>query len=371
MPNTIGPLQVLRGHRIVVEGTLDLLVAAGHQGKILPFDRVVGLRPEALQPNQVPELAAVVPTSDEYYLRRGLRAVAAFNAFFALIIAALALIFVTHDPTFRDWLQLLRLIVLAVAIFGVPMFLMRAALRRAVTLRLAGGGAVEHAGGQGASAGGYGTPLSAFALPKADDLLMKHFPATRALLLAISGVELLSLLGARATIIEHAAKLNERIWAGELWRLLTAVFIHANFTHFLLNTACVLVLGRALERTQGSRRTLLLFTLGGLGGTLASLAFTPAASVGASGAVFAMIAAVLVDGARARLARPGADWAPFVVVCLCFACVAGIAALLVPKLDAPAHAGGLIAGLLSGLLMPRRGSKESSPFVQSGERASP
>ena len=348
-----------------------MLVSAGHRGKIMPFDRVVGLRPEALRPDQVPELVPVVPSANEYYLRRGVRAITAFNVFFGLIIIAVGLLLFNQGTAFDGWLMLVRLILWAGVICGLPMVLMRAALRRAAALRARGEVLTDElARAYGASAGGYGTPLSAFAWPKADDLLMRHFPTTRALLLAISVVELLSLLGARATIIEHAAKINASIWAGEVWRLFTALFAHAYFTHFLLNAACILVLGRSLERTQGSRRTLLLFALGGLGGTLASLAFTPAASVGASGAVFAMTAAVLVDGARARLARRGADWAPFVMIGLCVVCVAVLEALLIPRLDVPAHVGGLIAGLLSGLLLPRRAPKESSPRLQNQE-ASP
>lgn len=89
------------------------------------------------------------------------------------------------------------------------------------------------------------------------------------------------------------------------------------------------------------------------------------------GAVFAMIAAVLVDGARARLARHGADWAPFVVICLCLLGVAGLEALVLPRLDAPAHAGGLIVGLGCGRFLPRRAPKDSGPFLQSAGPASP
>lgn len=351
MPS-IGPLQVLRGHRIIVEGTLETLVSAGHHGKILPFDRVVGLRPEALRPDQVPELVPVVPSADEHYLRRGLRAVTAFNLFLGLVIGALALINLSQDVPLRAWFGLLRLVALAVAVFGVPMYLMRTALRRAVAAR-ATGERTEPAPDPIAAAGGYGRPLSAFAWLKPDELRMKRFPATRALLLALSAVELLSLLGARATVIEHGAKVNASIWAGEVWRLFSSVFVHANFTHFLLNALGILALGRALERSGGSRRTVLLFALGGLGGSLASLAFTSAPSVGASGAVFALVAAVLTDGARARLVRPGADWAPFVVSCLCLAGVAGLEVLLVPGLDAAAHAGGLCAGLGWALLRKR------------------
>lgn len=80
---------------------------------------------------------------------------------------------------------------------------------------------------------------------------------------------------------------------GELYRLLTAMFLHGSLGHVFFNVYALLIFGRAVEPVFGRVRFLVVYLLGGLTGSVLSLALggLAGASVGASGAVFAIFAA--------------------------------------------------------------------------------
>lgn len=95
-------------------------------------------------------------------------------------------------------------------------------------------------------------------------------------------------------IIEWGAKVNSLIVDGELWRLVTPIFIHASIVHFLFNAYALFVFGRTIESAYGALRFFLLFFFAGIGGTILSLWLNRSASVGASGAIFGLFAAEIV-----------------------------------------------------------------------------
>lgn len=86
---------------------------------------------------------------------------------------------------------------------------------------------------------------------------------------------------------------------GNEWvRLFTSMFLHAGWLHLAFNMYVLFLLGPPLERILGHWRFLLLFVMCGLGGAVASYAFSPlrTLSVGASGAIFGLMAAMIVVG---------------------------------------------------------------------------
>ncbi len=89
-------------------------------------------------------------------------------------------------------------------------------------------------------------------------------------------------------------KVNDAITSGEYYRLFTAMFLHLNLSHILLNGMALYFFGRDVETLFGSLRFAVIYVLGGLSGSLASFVFTDALSVGASGAIFAIFGAELV-----------------------------------------------------------------------------
>ncbi|WP_327036877.1 rhomboid family intramembrane serine protease [Microbacterium sp. CH12i] len=83
----------------------------------------------------------------------------------------------------------------------------------------------------------------------------------------------------------------------EPWRLLTAVFVHGSFIHLALNMLALWMLGQGLEPMLGRSRYLALYLISGLGGSVMVAVIAPTtATVGASGAIFGLMAALLIIG---------------------------------------------------------------------------
>jgi membrane associated rhomboid family serine protease len=92
------------------------------------------------------------------------------------------------------------------------------------------------------------------------------------------------------------AKINEFILKdGQVYRLLTSIFLHSGIAHLFFNGWALYVIGQDIEHLFGHVRFLLIYFLGGLTASVVSLVLNPAAwSVGASGALFAIFGAEMV-----------------------------------------------------------------------------
>jgi rhomboid protease GluP len=100
--------------------------------------------------------------------------------------------------------------------------------------------------------------------------------------MAIVGNDLPLMFGARAT---------DLILEGQWWRFFTPVFLHGSVAHIFFNMYALLSIGSFLERQFGHGRFLLLYFLGAFAGNVFSFLLTDRYSVGASTAVFGLIAA--------------------------------------------------------------------------------
>jgi membrane associated rhomboid family serine protease len=146
----------------------------------------------------------------------------------------------------------------------------------------------------------------------------------------------LTLLRGQRLLIDYGM-LGAAIAGGEWWRLVTAPFLHAGLWHVGLNMLALWVLGGSLEPMLGRWRFVAVYLLSGLGGATASYLFSDPGvlSVGASGAVFGLLGAILV--ALRRLNRDTSG----VVVLLLVNVVLGFA---FPRIDWRAHLGGFVVG---------------------------
>jgi rhomboid protease GluP len=91
--------------------------------------------------------------------------------------------------------------------------------------------------------------------------------------------------------IELGAKANDAIRAGQLWRFFTPMLLHGSILHIGFNMYALNAFGAGLERRYGHGRFLLLYILSGFAGTVFSFLFSSAYSIGASGAIFGLVAA--------------------------------------------------------------------------------
>ena len=124
---------------------------------------------------------------------------------------------------------------------------------------------------------------------------------------------------------------------GEWWRLFTAAFLHGSFLHIAFNMLVLFLLGPTLERILGHGRYVLLYVMAALGGSVASFVLSDprTVSVGASGAIFGLMGALIVAGRRLR------HDVTQVVGLLAVNIVIGFIA---PGVDWRAHLGGLAVG---------------------------
>lgn len=99
---------------------------------------------------------------------------------------------------------------------------------------------------------------------------------------ALTGVELVEFYG---------MKINEFIIAGEFWRLITPVLLHGSILHIMFNMYALYAIGRGLEQQFGNARFLLLYLVTAFTGNVLSFLITPNPSLGASTAIFGIVAA--------------------------------------------------------------------------------
>ena len=134
---------------------------------------------------------------------------------------------------------------------------------------------------------------------------------------------------------------------GQTWRLVSGIFLHGGLLHLLLNVLGVFGLGRLAEAIWGPGRTILLFTLGGLGGAVASQLAGVPRSVGASGAIFGLMGALWAFGLLQRASLPhtlGVILRRGVGGAILLNFALGITLWII--VDNFAHLGGLIAGIV-------------------------
>jgi rhomboid protease GluP len=89
----------------------------------------------------------------------------------------------------------------------------------------------------------------------------------------------------------YGARINNLIRAGEVWRLLTPVLLHASVPHILLNMYALVAFGSGIERNFGHWRFLVLYVVAGFAGNVLSFLLSSGYSVGASTSIFGLIGA--------------------------------------------------------------------------------
>lgn len=145
---------------------------------------------------------------------------------------------------------------------------------------------------------------------------------------------------------------------GQTWRLLSCAFIHANLLHIGMNMWVLKALGETAERLFGSPMFAALYLVSGVGGSVASLAWTlrlapNLPSVGASGAVFGVMGGLLGFALSRRHSVPVHVYKSLLRSGLLFACVNIGLGFVIPMIDNAAHIGGLAVGVICGVVLSR------------------
>jgi len=137
--------------------------------------------------------------------------------------------------------------------------------------------------------------------------------------------------------------------SGEYWRLFTAGFLHGGIFHIGINMWCLWSLGHLSERLFGKWQTFAIYMITGVGGALLSIAYDhQRAEIGASGAIFGLVGAVLAGVRFGNLEISTGEKRAIlssVVIFAVFSFTFGMSG----NTDNMCHLGGFVSGLLLGL----------------------
>lgn len=173
--------------------------------------------------------------------------------------------------------------------------------------------------------------------------------------------------GANTVQLAWGANFGPATQDGQWWRLATALFLHFGVIHLALNMWALWDVGRLVEKLLGRWRFVGLYLGSGVIGNLLSLVLqgNSAVSGGASGAIFGLYGALLVFLWRERRQVERGEFRWMFGAAIAFTTLAMTLGAVVPGIDNAAHAGGLIAGALTGAALLRPWTSESPRAVPS------
>lgn len=128
---------------------------------------------------------------------------------------------------------------------------------------------------------------------------------------------------------------------GEVYRLLTSIFMHGSIYHLVVNMYSLYFLGKELETFLGKTKFIIIYLISGLTGSLLSCILTNSYSLGASGAIFGLLGSLLYFGMHYRLYLGSVlvkQIVPIIVLNL-------LIGFTFSGIDNAAHIGGLIGGI--------------------------
>lgn len=159
------------------------------------------------------------------------------------------------------------------------------------------------------------------------------------------------------TLLLFGANLDTLVKSGEIYRLVTCMFLHIGIMHLACNMYSLYAIGKEVEMLFGKVKFLIIYILSGVCGSILSLAFSSnTISAGASGAIFGLLGAILYFGYYYRTylgATIKSSVFPVIILNL-------IIGFLSPGIDNAAHIGGLVGGILLSMLVgvPDKSSKK-------------
>ncbi|KAL4512592.1 hypothetical protein ABPG72_020429 [Tetrahymena utriculariae] len=153
---------------------------------------------------------------------------------------------------------------------------------------------------------------------------------------------------------------------GQVWRLVTAIFLHGSFYHIFFNTLSTFIFVSSIERSYGVIVTFIVWIISGIGGNIFSADFAQpnSISVGASTAIMGMIGlyiAFLILNWKTlefmQQLRCCLVLFAFLMVAMIFLLGASMGYGTTPgysqNIDNYGHLGGMITGILAGVVIPK------------------
>src|SRR5690349_21910973 len=134
---------------------------------------------------------------------------------------------------------------------------------------------------------------------------------------------------------------------GLWWTIVTGIYLHGGVLHILFNVLWIRQLGPAVEQIYGPARLVVIFTVAGAVGFLVSNWLGYRFTIGASGAVFGLLGAIVAFGQKR-----GGHFGRMVLQQYGYmALLMFVLSYFMPAVNNAAHAGGFAGGLASGLVL--------------------
>lgn len=147
-------------------------------------------------------------------------------------------------------------------------------------------------------------------------------------------------------LILLGAKVNELIAHGQYFRLITCMFLHGGIVHLVVNMYSLYAIGPMVERVYGRIKYIAIYFISGICSSIFSYMFSTSVSIGASGAIFGLLGAVLVYAIKAK----GKTGNAFIKNILSVIFVNIFIGMTLPNIDNFGHIGGLIGGIIIAFL---------------------
>lgn len=163
------------------------------------------------------------------------------------------------------------------------------------------------------------------------------------------------LLGSNRFLPVYGDLAHDHQW----WRLVTSMFLHASIVHIAFNMMALYFIGVPVEQYLGAERYIGLYLVSGLAGSAGALLQAPfAPELGASGAIFGILGAMLIIEwqVTGRLAGQAMTW---IVINL-------VISFSFSGISWGGHVGGLIAGILITLGYAHWGGRGRAQYGQLG-----
>lgn len=145
-------------------------------------------------------------------------------------------------------------------------------------------------------------------------------------------------------LIECGANVSSLVKSGEVYRLISYMFLHAGIFHIFFNMYSLYIVGSQVENFFGKWKFLLIYMISGITGGLLSVALNgEIISVGANGAIFGLFGALLYFGYNYR-GYIGSIIKSQILPIVIYNLLLGF---FISGIDMWGHVGGLIGGIIT------------------------
>lgn len=188
---------------------------------------------------------------------------------------------------------------------------------------------------------------------------LRYYPAVSTIII-INTILFLAMLSPslRQLIYGLGVGSNFHVAQGQYWRIVTPIFLHGGFSHFVFNSFSLVIFAPALELMLGKWRFLGLYFFSGILGNLATFFLGGLAynyHLGASGAVYGLLGFYLAL----------ITWRPHVIdphssqIIKTMLIFGAIYTVIVPNINIYAHLFGFLAGMMMGHFILQKPSRSS------------